>query len=276
MPIDHLFLNSEPGKFPDQNFYTENVILKNETFKPEVMIIGTFNPNTPKTNFADFFYGRNYFWTGFKKLLDSNYEFFKERRMPTKGKAVPPYNPTLNEILNLTTHFKLTFSDLIKKVFPNVGPDEFSLIEKDNVLFRGKIYNLIRDKKEKGVLGLEELNRQNQVEWNTKHIIDFLIQNPQIKFIYFTRNIDSVWLDQWNIIKSHPRLTDRHFSNIISPNGQGKLINPGVPYKTPLKKILHYWVWNGLNHSTNPVKTPNFGHLDHDWLARCGVDVNQF
>lgn len=276
MPINHKFSNIEPGGFPDNDFYTEDVILKNGTYKPEVMVLGTFNPNTPNANFADFFYGRNYFWTGFKKLLYPNYQFIHDRRLPQNGQYNHPNDPFLDEILNLCSHFKITFSDFVSGVFPNVNPIDYEILPNDNVIYEGHEFNLIQDNAGDGVLGLADLDQMGLVSWNTLAIIEFLINNPQIKHVYFTRQANGVWGVQWNLIKYHPRLNDRHFSNIVTPSGRGRHPNPGEPFETALKKMLHYWIWNNLNHPTNPVQNPNFDHLDHDWLTRCGVDIIQF
>lgn len=58
MRIKHKFLNINPKQNPlnwDYRFYTENLILKNiDIYKPEVMFLGTFNPEL-KNNPADFF-----------------------------------------------------------------------------------------------------------------------------------------------------------------------------------------------------------------------------
>ena len=64
MTIQHKFFQT----IFDNEFETNNAILEITPYKPEVMVVGTFNPNTPNDNFADSFYGRNYFWTAFKNF----------------------------------------------------------------------------------------------------------------------------------------------------------------------------------------------------------------
>lgn len=274
MPINHKFLNREHGFFPDQNFYTENVILKNRTFKPEVMIIGTFNPDTPNANFADFYYGRNYFWTGFKRLLNPQYRFIHERRMPQNGQYNHLVDPTLEEVLNLCSNFKLTFSDLISGVFPNINPEEYEILPNDNVFFNGQEFNLIQDNAGNGVLGLANLDEIGLISWNTMNIVEYLLINPQVKSIYLTRQQNGIWGNQWALIANHPELQDREFLSIVTPSGQG-LPNLPAPYNSRFKTILHYWVWNGMNHQV-PANNLAYGHFDHDWLTRCGVDIHQF
>lgn len=53
MEIKHIFYDQDFG----DGFSTHGLILETP-YLPEIMIIGTFNPDTPKTNFADFFYER--------------------------------------------------------------------------------------------------------------------------------------------------------------------------------------------------------------------------
>lgn len=273
MPINHKFLTVPVGGFPDLNFSTQNGILKTTSYKPEVMIIGTYNPSTPNANFGDFFYGRNYFWTGFKQLLYPNHQFQDDRRMPTNGQPGLQLDPTLGEILELCEKFKLTFSDLISRVLHN-GDPEFRLLANDNVIYNGHEFNLIQDNRDKELLGLANLNNLGQVEWNTKNIISYLQENPQIKYIYLTRQAKGIWGKQWKLISNHPLLKDRSFKALVTPSGRGikKLVSP---FNSVLKTILHYWVWNGLPHPIH-VNNPAYGHLDHIWLEQCGVNVNNF
>ena len=97
MPIQHKFFQKNFGN----GFETNNAILDITPYNPEVMIIGTFNPEAPNANFADFFYGRNFFWTAFKNLFIHNNVVIPFRRMPPNG--IPPaiLNPTLQEIFEL-------------------------------------------------------------------------------------------------------------------------------------------------------------------------------
>ena len=88
--IKHKFIET---KF-NEEFQTHNGVLDKTPYKPEVMIIGTFNPNTPNSNFADFFYGRNYFWPALKNLSENKIAYFKSR-MPKRGIIKEPLNPTI-------------------------------------------------------------------------------------------------------------------------------------------------------------------------------------
>lgn len=182
-------------KFQEHNwengFWTENSVLKTQLYKPEVLIIGTFNPNTPNDNHADFFYGRNWFWSAFKNLFLENSVIHFGRRMPSNGAPTYPLNPTLEEIFTICKNGKLSFADLINGVFPSTN--EYLIKSNDNIVFNNNEYNLINDNEREGKLGLAELDAINQVDWNVQNIIDYLCENPEIKHIYFTRRPTNIW-----------------------------------------------------------------------------------
>lgn len=256
MPIHHKFYNTNFG----QGFQTENAVLKITPYKPEIMIVGTFNPDTPNANPADYFYGRNFFWTAFKNLFYHNGVVLENRRMPTNG--VPPaiLNPTLQELFDLCTNLKLSFSDLVLEVLHLNNPN-YQLLQNDNVIYNGLEYNLIQDGKRGIVGGLQQLDLLGQLNWNTQNVINYLCVNPQIKTIYFTRRPTGIWGNQWNIIKNHKCMTGRLVTNLFTPSGAG------APVNRSMRRLLNHWV-----HNTNP----NFGSLDNNWLISNGVDTNNF
>lgn len=256
MPIQHKFYQTNFGN----GFETHNAILDVTPYKPEVMFVGTFNPDTPNANFADFFYGRNFFWTAFKNLFIHNAVVIPNRRMPPNG--IPPaiLNPTLQEIFDLCRKLKLTFSDLVLEVLHNNSP-VYQLLPNDNVIFNGVEYNLIQDGQNGNVGGLQQLNAFGQVNWNTQNIITYLCDNPQIKTIYFTRRPTGIWAAQWNQIINHNCMTGRFTTNIFTPSGAG------APVNRSMIRLLNHWIHNN---------NPNFGRLDNIWLANNGVNINNF
>lgn len=253
--IKHKFIEI---KF-NEEFQTHNGVLDKTPYKPEVMIIGTFNPNTPNSNFADFFYGRNYFWPALKNLSENKIAYFKSR-MPKRGIIKEPLNPTIDEIFIVCKKFKLTFADLILEVLHNVNR-EYQILRNDNVCFNGKIYNLIQDGKKEEVEGLEQLDEINQVNWNINNIIKYLELNPQIKTIYFTRQPTKVWKKYWLSIVNDKRLKGRVFTNIFTPSCQG------VPVSYSIERLISHWLYN---------ENDKFGRLDHDWLKASGVKPENF
>ncbi len=256
MSIQHKFHQTNFGN----GFETHNAILDITPYKPEVMIVGTFNPDTPNANYADFFYGRNFFWTAFKNLFNHNAVVIPNRRMPPNG--IPPaiLNPTLQEIFDLCIKLKLTFSDLILEVLHSNNP-HYQLLQNDNVIFNGVEYNLIQDRQNGIVGGLQQLNVIGQVNWNTQNIINYLCNNPQIKTIYFTRRPTGIWASQWNLIVNHNCMAGRITTNIFTPSGAG------APVNRSMIRLLNHWVHNN---------NTNFGQLDNNWLTNNDVNTNNF
>lgn len=254
----------------NNGFTTRNAILHQTLYEPEVLFIGTFNPGTDNANFSDFFYGRNYLWTGFKNYFVHNKVQLDTRRMPTNGRQENLLtDPTLSEIFELCTKLKLCFTDLILEVLHKSNP-HYTILENDNVIFSGNEYNLIQDGKsskklndgsKRTVLGLEQLDTINQVHWNTGNIISFLEQTPTIKTIYFTRKPTGVWGRELSKINYHSCMQGRRLTNIYTPSGQS------LKGKPRMNALLRHWIFN---------KDENFGTLNNDWLTRHGVTLQNF
>lgn len=244
MPILHKFYQANFAN----GFETHNAILDVTPYKPEVMFIGTFNPSIPGNN-ADFFYGRNYFWSGFKNLFVNNTPLILTRR-----DAAIPFNPTLLEIFELCQRLKLTFADLIQGVLNKDNPT-YNLLSGNRVNFGGDSISLIEDN------GLMLLDGMGQVSWNTQNIIKYLCEHPEIKTIYFTRRPTGIWAAHWSLIVNNPCMKGRNLTNIYTPSG---LALRGVPRMVAL---LHHWVHN---------MNPNFGRLDNTWLINNGVNLGNF
>lgn len=254
MPVQHKFLNYDWMN----GFFTENAILKTDFYKPVVLIIGTNNPDTPNANFADFFYGRNYFWPAFKNLANGNCEL-ASRRMPPNGAPLLPLNPTTLEIFELCKQFKFSFADLISNVLVNQNQIDF--LPNDNIVVNGQEYNLINDNARNGIGGLAELNQLNEVEWNTDRIIEYLCENPQIKEVYFTRQANGIWLEHWNQIKNSECGKGKLFKIIYTPSGSRLAGNPRM------NSLIHHWLFNNGQ---------NYDRFDHNWLTNSGVNINNF
>lgn len=255
-PIKHKFYQTD---FRNE-FQTNNAILDITPYKPEVMIIGTFNPDTPNANFADFFYGRNFFWPAFINMFVMNNVVLHNRRMPPNGIPQAILNPTLLQIFDLCNDLKLSFSDLVLEVVHS-NNQIYNLLHNDNIIFNNQEYNLIQDGRKGNVNGLEQLNQLGQVHWNTQNIIKYLCENPQIKSIYFTRRPTGVWAYQWNIIVNDKCMKGRLTTNIFTPSAAGSPVNRSIT------RLLNNWVHN---------ENPNFGSLDNNWLINNGVNLENF
>jgi len=256
MTIKHKFIKTELG----DGYATNNAILNITPYEPEVMFIGTFNPDTPNANFADFFYGRNFFWTAMKNLIISKKLVLKNRRMPQNGKPPETLDPTLKEIFEICSILKLTFSDLVLEVLHNGNPS-YQLLKNDNVIYDEFEFNLIQDGQKQNIGGLQQLNNLEQINWNTQNIIKYLSENPKIKSIYFTRRPTGIWANQWNQIIGHECMKGRLLTNIFTPSGQGK------PVFHSMSRLLNHWINNS---------NINFGNLDNNWLKSHGVNCKNY
>lgn len=254
MPIPHKFLNKDWKN----GFSTENGILKTDFYKPEVLIIGTNNPSTPNDNYADFFYGRNYFWTAIKNLANGNFNI-QSRRMPANGVPQLPLNPSIEEIFELSSRFKFSFADLISNVL--INQDEINFLPNDNIILNGIEYNLINDNERGGIGGLAELDALGEIEWNTKEIIKYLCENPQITDIYFTRQPTGIWAQKWNELKINECSKNKNFHIIFTPSCSGLR---GVPR---MNSLINHWLFNN---------NPNYDRLNYQWLQNCDIDINNF
>ena len=189
------------------SFYTENVILR-PPYNPEVLILGTFNPDDG--NFADFFYGRNFFWPIFRMFYNNTTEYSNQKRSPKN------LSPSLNEILDICSYFKLSFADLVLST-----DSKDNLIPDENVL-------------------------DGNIEWNTQNIINFINNTPSLKFIYFTRQKKGDWKVELNKISQE---TPLKILNIYTPSGQSLKGEPRI------LKLKDHWLFNDdenfdiLNHS---------------------------
>jgi hypothetical protein len=177
--VEHKLLESKFKGF--DGFQTHNAILDIMPYEPEVLIVGTFNPNAPKDK-SQFFYGRkeNNFWYALRNI------FLNENLISLKKQETQ-----LNTIFDLCKKLQLSFTDLILKV--DCNENEFNLIS-DEVL--------------------EKLAQEGKVVWNTDNIIDFLKKNKSIQYVYFTRQANSIWQEQWNKIIDNNRV----FKRLHSPS----------------------------------------------------------
>ena len=203
MSIKHKFLETEFEK----GFYTENATLKNNSFEPEVLFLGTFNPQTTdEHNVADFFYGRNWFWPLLFSIAEKDTKEFKQR------KYYDPFKPSLEQILNFTTQYKLSFADLICEVLPSVDKENYQL-KKNKITFSKKEYDLINDG------DLIKLDDQDLVLWNT-HLIDYLKDTPSIKTIYFTRKYDKAFSKILDKLDLALKRRNAELKFLYTPSGQ--------------------------------------------------------
>lgn len=265
MSIRHKFENKPtdaPGILWPNDFATTNAILSTTPYKPEVIIIGSFNHGW-QWNDADFFYARDmYMWTVMANLFVFNTNQINSRRNPPPGNNIP----SLNQIFDICKKAKLCFADVIlgtKHIVPTLtNPHNQSVLVNNS-------YNW-NDYKDGH---LNKMGRNGLLDDNVQNIINFINITPTIKHIYFTFATGGEWLvglkDQ--IINAFPNL---QAGSIYTPTGMRLPNFNGFPFR-PFS-LAHHWVWNNAGHLFSPVNNPNYIHLDHTWLTRNGVNPNNF
>lgn len=237
----------------NDNFIINNGVLESKHYKPEILFIGTFNPNTCD-NEVDFFYGRNCFWLILFNVFNIHIRIEKRRD------AVYPLNPSLIEIINFMKDNKIIFADILHSIKVK------NYIDKNlskNFNYNNETYYLNLDAKRVDKKGLTELiNLENvTANWNTENIIKIIEKNPTIKKIFFTRKtfedipeFKKNWHKILNLKNTYKHInfevlkTPKNYDNIIlkewkdliNPNNQNKIIN------TP-PKILVSILDNDLN-----------------------------
>lgn len=204
MPINHKFLN----KIWQNGYATENAILSTTPYKPEVLFIGTYNPNTTGNhNLANFFYGRdNYLFPMLHGIFNLNSIY----------NQLPPYE---NLIWPICMQLKLSFADLITSVFPN---HNIQLAPYSNkISFNGSTYNLLKDK------DLIEINDlYGELIWNDDNIINFINNTPSLKYVFLTQKSNNLFSSHFINIKNNCVRDNLTFRYIYTPSGQSL---PGKP-----------------------------------------------
>lgn len=257
MAILHNFLNHNFGN----GFYTENTILKNDNYDPEVLIIGTFNHGWI-WNEADFFYGRGMFmWTVMANLfLHNSNELISTRRANNN-------NPNINEIFEICLRAKISFADLVRGTSENIPTQEFP---EDELVIVNNNYSW-RSYKD---VPLDDLGALGWLDDNVNEIIEYINATPSIKHIYFTFK-SGLWIvGRKNQIIINLR-DEVSTCSIFTPTANGfgkKLPNP---YNERAWSLAHCWVWNGLANEVE-INREGYGHLDHEWLRDKGVNPHNF
>lgn len=267
MPIRHKFENVPPmlaGIVWDPRFQTHNAILDVTPYEPEVIIIGTFNHEWP-WNDADFFYGRGmYMWTILANMFVTNANVAIDCRNPPPGNNAP----TLPEIFRICEKGKITFADIILGTKPDV-PTLIDAAKRRVLVNNNNVYQWTGYKD-------AQLNTMGVNGWlddNVNNIIDYIKRTPSIKHIYFTFKSGHWLVAKKNLIAA--ALPHVLSCSIFTPTGMGFGPNLPAPFNERAWSIAHHWVWNTLPNIV-PINNLGYGHLDHAWLLRNGVNPNEF
>lgn len=156
-------------------------------WKPEILIVGTFNPEWTDNNSANWFYGRtenNYFW----KVLP---ELFGEKSMLCCNK---------NEWVSFCKIHKIAITDLIE------------CITTANKEEHRNIINGFSDKAIVENFPFKELT--------TVTITDIIKKTPSIKQVYLTRGASQgLWKKLWNPVKEYCKQNNIYCEELITPSG---------------------------------------------------------
>lgn len=255
MAILHKFQNH----YWENGFWTENSILKNDFYDPEVIFIGTFNHGW-NFNPSDFFYGRGmYMWPIMANFFQHNQNLFNTVRNINNNE------PTLDEIFEICKKGKITFADIVK------GTNEKAIIKEfDNHVRIANIDYIWKDYKDEH---LNHLGVNNLLDDNTDQIIKHINSTPSIKHVYFTFKTGGNWILSKKTQISNEINTSS--CSIFTPSANGFGTNLAIPFDSRLRSLSHCWVWNSLEHPVF-INRLGYGNLNHNWLIRNGVNPNNF
>jgi hypothetical protein len=245
----------------ENGFQTHNSILDEVPYEPEVIIIGTFNHGWSWNN-SDFYYGRGmYMWTAMANL------FLYNSNLLTLQRTAQNNIPSKTQIFDICSSGKIVFADIVKGIKDNI--DIIELPENESVLVNNQyMWSSYKDGP------LDYMATQGWLDNNVNAIVKYINETKSIKHIYFTFKTGSWLIDKLNEICIKIRPGIMHCS-IFTPtaNGFGKQLQE--PFQERVWGLTHCWIWNGLNHK-NIINRPHYGHLNHEWLIRNGVDPRNF
>ena len=181
-------------------------------WNPEILMVGTFNPEWPESNQANWFYGRtgnNYFWEllpqlmGEKPMLDGNKESWME----------------------FCRRHRIAITDLIACIRTANEEEHLSIITGYS------------DKK------IEKYFQSDDLVITP--IKEILKQNPSIRQVYFTRSANQgLWKNLWEPIKEYCEAQGIHCETLLTPSPYARYQftkDEKVKYKTLSQFILARW-----------------------------------
>lgn len=257
-PIKHIFYDKE-WLLNKSSFKTTSAILSEVPYVPKILILGTFNPEQPGNN-PKFFYGRNFLWPLLFNILE-----YKSINYTKKSNSKDNPGPTLVEILELCQKYHLVFGDLIAQVL-HVGNPEYRWEKRigrgrpsQNLIYQEKKFNLIQDnnKTEKGITtyGLNELKKDNQIDWNIPKIKQLITDNKSIETVYLTCNPAGEFKTKWKEISNCNYGRIVKFRRLFTPSAQGTPKNCDK-----MKYVLQHWL-----HKFD--FNENYEGIDLNWLG---------
>jgi hypothetical protein len=184
----------------NHKFY-EYLNLEKINFKPQLLIIGTFNPEWPEGNYAEWFYGRtgnNYFWEILPRM-------FQEESL----RDSPP-----DDWKSFCSEKRIAITDLIASIRdaePN-NPNHFDVISKFKDTEFAATFN----------------------DFEITDILGILNNNPTIEKVFFTRNAGvNLFDDEINPISTFCENNNIHFSHLLTPSGNARFQMGGYEPQDP-------------------------------------------
>lgn len=171
---------------PCNHKFQENLTLEKLTFLPQKLFVGTFNPQWPESNYAEWFYGRtqnNYFW----ELLSQLY-------------GVPGLRDKDKTAWKLfCQEHKIAITDLISSI---ADADEHNPVHQKRL---GKYYDSILSSKFK----------QHEIV----NIVALLKQHPTIREVYLTRSTTTgLWNKLWQPVQDYCHEKEIKCVQLITPS----------------------------------------------------------
>lgn len=181
-------------------------------FEPEILILGTFNPEWPLTNYSNWFYGRtkyNYFWDVLPRM------FYEDSLRKSE----------VNSWKLFWSKRKVLITDLISSI------NDANQIDEKHY----KIISKFIDKDFAKAFKVFEIN----------NIINILENYKTIEKVYFTRNLGVPLFDeQIRIIKMYCDEKKIYFNNLLTPSSHARFQmlewEPNSPF---LKRSLPNFIY---------------------------------
>ena len=171
-----------------QHKFYKDLNLERLNFEPVTLIVGTFNPEWPVENPAEWFYGRakdTCFWDVLPRLYGE----------PSL------INASLAEWKQFCHNKQIALTDLISSI-DDADPNN----PEHNKMLGGFSDNAI-------IHNFEDLNYVN--------IVQLLQRHPTIKNVYITRSItEAFWRHLWNPVMHYCSLNSIHERKLINPSGE--------------------------------------------------------
>jgi hypothetical protein len=171
---------------PCQHKFYKYLSLEKLDFKPQTLIIGTFNPLWPPSNEAEWFYGRyeNHFWEVLPRI-------YGEQSLKESG---------TKEWKAFCCRKQIAITDLIK----SIDDAHIENIEHNKLLGTFSDKNIA-----------EKFHNHSLTD-----IIGIIEKNPSIKNVYLTRGVnETFWKRLWRPIYQHCKKHQIQSKTLLTPSG---------------------------------------------------------